>query len=58
MRAMPIPLPLLPVQKDIVRILKERMTVTEKARAAAEEELATTNALPAAILRRAFSGGI
>ncbi|NLH98055.1 MAG: hypothetical protein GX446_01035 [Chthonomonadales bacterium] len=51
-----IPLPPLPEQQRIVAILREQMAAVEKARKAAEEELATINALPAALLRRAFSG--
>jgi type I restriction enzyme S subunit len=37
-------------------LLKEQMAAADKARAAAEAELATINALPAALLRRAFAG--
>jgi len=36
--------------------LGKQMATVDKARAAAEEELNTINALPAALLRRAFSG--
>ncbi|MFH2119670.1 MAG: restriction endonuclease subunit S [Pseudomonadota bacterium] len=50
------PLPHLPEQKQIAAIFREQMTVVEKARAAAQEELNTINALPAALLRRAFNG--
>lgn len=53
-----IPLPPLSEQKRIAAILDEQMTAIEKARAAAEEELAAINALPAALLRRAFKGEI
>lgn len=53
-----IPLPPLSEQKRIAAILDERMAAIEKARAAAEEELAAINALPAALLRRAFKGEI
>ncbi len=51
-----IPLPPLPEQQRIVAILREQMAAVEKARAAAEAELEAINALPAALLRRAFSG--
>jgi hypothetical protein len=34
------------------------MTAAEQARAAAEAELDAINALPAALLRRAFNGGL
>jgi len=45
-------------QKRILAILREQMAAVEKTRAAAEEELKTINALPAALLRRAFNGEI
>ena len=51
-----IPLPPLPEQKRIAAILNEQMAAVERARKAAEEELAAINALPAALLRRAFAG--
>ena len=53
-----LPLPPLPEQKRIAAILREQMVAVEKARAAAEAELQTINALPAALLRRAFNGEI
>lgn len=53
-----IPLPPLTEQRRIAAILKEQMAAVEKARAGAEEALRTINALPAALLRRAFNGGI
>jgi type I restriction enzyme S subunit len=37
-------------------VLREQIAAVDKVRAAAEEELNTINALPAALLRRAFSG--
>lgn len=52
------PLPPLAEQKRIAAILREQMAAVEKARAAAEAELNAINALPAALLRRAFSGGL
>lgn len=51
-----IPLPPLPEQRRIAGVLSEQMAAAQKARAAAEEELAAINALPAALLRRAFNG--
>ena len=51
-----IPLPPLPKQQRIAAILREQMAAVERARKAAEEELETINALPAALLRRAFAG--
>lgn len=53
-----IPLPPLDEQKRIAGVLREQMAAVEKARAAAEEELQAINALPAALLRRAFNGEI
>ncbi len=51
-----IPLSPLPEQQRIAGVLREQMAVVEKARTAAEKELNMINALPAALLRRAFSG--
>jgi type I restriction enzyme S subunit len=53
-----IPLPPLPEQQRIAGVLREQMAAVDKARTAAEEELNTINALPAALLRRAFNGEI
>ena len=50
------PLPPLADQKRIAALLKDQMAAVDKARAAAEVELETINALPAALLRRAFNG--
>lgn len=50
------PLPLLGEQKRIAAILNEQMGAVERARRAAQNELETINALPAALLRRAFNG--
>ena len=57
-RSLNIPIPPLPEQKRTAAILKDQMAAVEKARTAAEEELTTINALPAALLRRAFNGEI
>jgi len=51
-----LPLPRLAEQKRIVAILKEQMATVEKLRAGLEAQLDEVNALPAAILRRAFNG--
>lgn len=53
-----VPLPSLSEQERIAGVLREQMGSVEKARAGAEEELAAINALPAALLRRAFNGEI
>ncbi len=55
-RSQPIPLPPIPEQRCIAALLDEQMAAVERARAAAEAQLAAINALPAALLRRAFSG--
>ena len=55
---MMVPLPPLAEQGRIAGLLHEQMATVDKARAAAEEELNTINALPAALLRRAFNGEI
>ncbi|MBM3188864.1 MAG: hypothetical protein FJZ90_09100 [Chloroflexi bacterium] len=51
-----VPVPPLPEQKRIAAILSEQMAAVERAQAAAQAQLAEINALPAALLRRAFSG--
>jgi type I restriction enzyme S subunit len=45
-------------QESIVKVLSNQLTVTGRARKAIEEELDTINKLPAALLRRAFIGGL
>lgn len=50
------PLPPLHEQQRIAAVLCKQLGAVAKARTAAEEELQTINALPAALLRRAFSG--
>ena len=51
-----LPLPPLSEQKRIVLVLREQTAAVQKARAAAEAQLAAINQLPAALLRRAFDG--
>jgi len=51
-----IPLPPLPVQQHIALELKEKMTQVEKLRLSVEKQLEAINALPQAILRKAFRG--
>lgn len=50
-----IPLPPLPEQKRIAAILNEQMAAVERARAAAEAQLAAAKSLPAAYLRAVFN---
>lgn len=52
-----IPLPPLDEQRRIVGELEREMAATERARTAARERLALAEALPGAILRRAFAPG-
>jgi type I restriction enzyme S subunit len=54
--ALEIPLPPLEEQKRIVAILNEQMASAQRTRKLIEEELDAINKLPAALLRRAFSG--
>lgn len=51
-----VPVPPMPEQQRFVARLSEQMAGAGKARKALEEQLAEINALPAALLRRAFSG--
>lgn len=51
-------IPALQEQHRLAALLREQITTAEKTRAAAEQELAAINALPAALLRRAFTGGL
>ena len=56
LESLEIPLPPLSEQKRIAGILNEQMAAAERARKAVEDQLEAINALPAALLRRAFSG--
>ncbi|MBT9148182.1 MAG: hypothetical protein DDT32_01952 [Syntrophomonadaceae bacterium] len=51
-----IPIPALPVQQRIAAELKEKMAQVEKLRTSIEKQLEVINALPQAILRKAFEG--
>ncbi|NOX56689.1 MAG: hypothetical protein GXP27_20030 [Planctomycetes bacterium] len=51
-----LPLPPVADQKRIVAILNEQMAAVERARRAAEKQLETIQALPSALVRRAFMG--
>jgi len=51
-----IPLPPMPEQKQIAAKLKDKIDSAEKLKLALEKQLETINALPQAILRKAFSG--
>jgi type I restriction enzyme S subunit len=50
-----VPVPQPQKQRQMARMLSEQIARVERARNAAEEEMATINALPAALLRRAFA---
>ena len=54
--AIALPLPTISEQRHIAARLSERMAAVERTRKALVTQLATINALPAALLRRAFSG--
>jgi hypothetical protein len=45
-------------QERVASLIRERQTDSEKLRTALEEEAATIEALPVALLRRAFSGQV
>ncbi len=53
-----VPLPNTDKQKQIAIILTDRFDATENLSAGIEGELRTINALPTALLRQAFSGGL
>ena len=53
-----VPVPQFAEQERIVTILNKQMASAEQARKAVEEELDAINKLPAALLRRAFSGAL
>ena len=55
-RALDVPLPALSIQRCIVARLSEQMGTAGQTRKTLEEQLDTINKLPAALLRRAFSG--
>ena len=54
LRSLEIPLPSLPEQQRIARVLHEQMVAVEKARTAAQARLEAVKALPAAYLRQVF----
>ncbi len=54
LQALSIPLPPLAEQRRIAAILAERLAAVERARAAAQAQLAAAQALPAAELRAVF----
>jgi type I restriction enzyme S subunit len=53
-----IALPPLPEQRRIAGILREQLAAVERARASLVEQTAAISALPGALLRRAFAGGL
>ena len=53
-----VPLPSLATQTQIAGKLRQHMAEAAQAQKAAEAQLAAINALPAALLRRAFSGAL
>jgi len=53
-----IPLPPVAEQKRIAELLNEQMAAVEKAKKATREGIAAIDAIPSALLRRAFSGAL
>ena len=53
-----IPLPPLVEQQRIATVLKNQMAAVEKGQTTAEEELDTIDAMPSALLRKAFAGEV
>ncbi|MBI2987139.1 MAG: restriction endonuclease subunit S [Deltaproteobacteria bacterium] len=53
-----VPIPPVSEQTQIVARLSEQMAAAERTRKALERQLDTINKLPAALLRRAFNGGL
>jgi len=53
-----IPLPPLAEQERVAAMLEAQMSEAERVRKEAEDQLAAINALPTALLRRAFSGAL
>lgn len=51
-----IPIPELSVQQRVIVQVQEQMSAVDRTRQVLEQQLATINQLPAALLRRAFSG--
>ena len=58
LKNMPIPIPPLTEQKRIIAMINEQMSAVEKTVQTLQQELKTINALSAALLRRAFTGGL
>jgi type I restriction enzyme S subunit len=56
MKLMPIPIPRIAIQRQIITELKRRQDSITQVTHASEAELAAIEALPAAILRKAFNG--
>lgn len=54
----PLMVPPLPTQERVVRVLSEQMAAADRARAALQAQLDAIDKLPAALLRRAFSGEV
>lgn len=56
LRSVEMPIPSISEQERTAALLNEQMAAAEKTRKGLEEQLAAISALPAALLRRAFSG--
>ncbi|OGG49000.1 MAG: hypothetical protein A3F84_14280 [Candidatus Handelsmanbacteria bacterium RIFCSPLOWO2_12_FULL_64_10] len=53
-----IPMPSISEQRRLISMVSNRITLVRRTQRALEEELAAINALPAALLRRAFNGDL
>jgi type I restriction enzyme S subunit len=58
LKSIPIPLPPLEEQKQIASEVDEKLAGVKLAEASIQQELDTIEAMPAALLRKAFSGGL
>jgi type I restriction enzyme S subunit len=58
MHKMPIPIPDIAEQRRIAGVFREQMAAVKRLQAGLEAQLAEINVLPAALLRRAFNGGV
>ena len=58
LQSLSVPLPVISEQQHLVKLINRKMETVEKIRTSASEELSDIEALPAALLRQAFSGDL
>lgn len=58
LKLLEVPLPVVPEQRRILAVLHEKMSAVTKARLAIEVQRESVEAMPGALLRAAFQGGI